>query len=98
MMLVLPPVPCPACGVSAPPVLLPGTGPHAAKAVCPGCGHFLKWVGRADLTRLTPPPEVGMNVCSLVGVLARDPIVKFEPKSGHQVCSFTLSIVEPSYG
>ena len=36
-----------------------------------------------------------MNVCSLVGTIARDPIVKFEG-DGVQTCAFTLSITEPS--
>jgi single-stranded DNA-binding protein len=38
-----------------------------------------------------------MNVCSLVGTVARTPIVKFEG-DGHQLCTFTLAVPERSYG
>src|SRR5262245_52448019 len=39
-----------------------------------------------------------MNICSLVGHVARAPAVRFEPEGIVQVCTFTLMIDERSYG
>jgi single-stranded DNA-binding protein len=78
------------------PIIGPGAGQHAARALCGQCGHFLKWLSKA-LFEKEPQPMGSMNVCSLVGRLARAPSVKWEG-DGTQTCTFTLAIAERSYG
>ena len=36
-----------------------------------------------------------MNTCALIGTLTRPPRVTFQPETGQQVVSFTLSVEEP---
>jgi hypothetical protein len=50
--VVLPALPCRACGASAVPVLGPGAGPHAVRAVCRQCGRFIKWLPKAWVNKL----------------------------------------------
>jgi hypothetical protein len=76
--VVLPALPCRACGASAVPVLGPGAGPHAARATCRQCSRFIKWLPKALANRLVLPPPAGAHFerghacwCMLVGAYGR---------------------------
>jgi endogenous inhibitor of DNA gyrase (YacG/DUF329 family) len=45
-------VPCPSCGSTAT-KLGAGKDPHTASLSCAGCNRWIKWIGKAELTKLT---------------------------------------------
>jgi Single-strand binding protein family len=94
----LPLLTCPSCGVMAPPRVEDGPRPgKRRKAVCARCGHYLKWLPKPPAREESRRME-SLNSVSLVGILERDPVTKFEGDRGIQVTTFTLRLDEPGKG
>src|SRR5438874_9919953 len=97
MTPLLPPLPCPTCGVLDVPRISPGTGPHVAKAVCGHCAKFIKWLPRVFIEQLTGKESQGMggvNRVILFGAIGKYGVTVSYANSGTPCASFMLVVTE----
>ena len=99
--LLLPTLPCPACGVIERPRIESGRGPHVASAVCVSCGRFLKWVPRS-LVEAFIAKELrmveGINKVVLVGEVSKHGVTVRYTNAGQPCASFAIVVTRKGEG